>query len=82
MKEGNPNDRIYRFELSAEFYQFYLQDELVEIEVDWTEQEIRDNLALSSGPIVVGTICERIVPVEVQILASEATPNIRHPAKT
>lgn len=72
----NPKDRIYRFELSAEFYQFYLQDELVEIEVEWTEQEIRDNLALSSGTIAVGTICERNVPVEVQILASEPTLNM------
>ncbi len=69
-------DRIYRFKLSAEFNQFYLQDELAEGEVDWTEEEGRNKLALSFGIIAVGTNCDRVVPVEVQILSSEPPLNL------
>jgi len=78
MSEGMPpnlNDRHYHFELSAEFNQFYLQDESVKGEVDWTVQEGHDNLAYNFGIIAVGTNCDRVVPVEVQILSSEPPLN-------
>jgi hypothetical protein len=69
------NDRHYHFELSAEFNQFYLQDESVKGEVDWTVQEGHDNLAYNFGIIAVGTNCDRVVPVEVQIMSSEPPLN-------
>lgn len=74
--KSNLKGQYYYFELSAEFGQFYLQDELAEGEVDWNEQEASDNLALSFGIIAVGTNCDRIVPVEVQILSSEPPLNM------
>jgi hypothetical protein len=75
-KQRNLLDRIYRFHLSAEFNQFFIQDELADAEVDWTEEEGRVNLALNDGIIAVGTNCDRVVPVEVQILSSEPPCNI------
>jgi len=78
MSEGMPpnlNERYYHFELSAEFNQFYLQDESVKGEVDWTVQEGHDNLAYNFGIIAVGTNCDRVVPVEVQIMSSEPPLN-------
>jgi len=65
--------RLYRFNLSAEFNQFYLQDEDADWELMdnlWTEEEGQDQLALAHGVIAVGTNCDRIVPVEVQITIS------------
>ena len=77
--------RLYRFNLSAEFNQFYLQDEDVDWELMdslWTQDEEQDQLALAPGVIAVGTNCDRIVPVEVQITIFSKKPGRaegRHP---
>ena len=70
-------DRLYRFEVSAEFNQFYLKDELAKGVVDWNEDECWNNFASDDGLISVGTNCDRIVPVEVYILNSEPPLDLR-----
>jgi len=57
----------YRFQLLAEYNQFYLQDEFADEEVDWDESEGRNQLALKPATIAVGTLCERVVPVVIHV---------------
>lgn len=64
-------NRTYRLNLSAEFQQFYLRDEWSDEDVDWTEQENYHLIATNLGVISVGTNCDRIVPVEVEVRSSE-----------
>src|SRR5215470_3184012 len=64
-------DRHYHFEISAECYQFFLEDELTESYIDWTNEQVENLLTLSPGIIAVGTNCDRIVPVDVHVLSSE-----------
>lgn len=68
--------RAYQFRLWAEFDQFYLQDEGVDQDVLWTDQEVENNLALRPGTMAVGTPCDRVVPVEVQILTKQPQLNL------
>ena len=71
-RESNRMDeQHYRFQLSAEFNQFYLQDEASEGEATWSIEEELNNVALDAGLIAVGTECDRVVPVEIHISASE-----------
>ena len=44
--------------------------------VEWTDQEVHDNLALSPGMIFVGTNCDRVVPVSIQLVGAEPPINV------
>jgi len=58
----------YRFALSAECQQFYIQDEWDDDEyVEWNPKECDDQVALSRGTIGVGTACDSVVPLEIQV---------------
>lgn len=67
----------YKFELFADYFQFYLQDEQSkgDLSSSWTEQAVSDMLAVAPGIIGVGTVTFRTVPVEVKVLKSPPTDN-------
>ena len=64
----------YNFELFADYFQFYLQDEGQEdLSLDWTEEETKDRVALAPNTIGVGTARNTTVPVTIEVRA--APPN-------
>jgi len=71
----------YQFDLFADYYQFYLQDEQAagDLSNSWTEQAIKDRLALAPGTIGIGTARNTTVPVMVVIHSS--APDEENPAR-
>jgi len=63
----------HRFELFADYFQFYLQDESAEgnLGESWNQQAVRRLLALAPGTVGVGTVRNMTVPVTVQVRQSE-----------
>ncbi|HEX5885608.1 MAG TPA: hypothetical protein VFY67_13795, partial [Pyrinomonadaceae bacterium] len=63
----------YRYNLFADYFQFYLQDEKVDGNLSdaWNEQAVTNLLAVAPGTIGVGTVRNMEVPVEVEVLESE-----------
>lgn len=61
------------FELFADYYQFYLQDEHASGDwADaWTDEAVAQLLAVAPGVIGVGTARNSAVPVEVEVLEAE-----------
>src|SRR5262245_31348180 len=66
---------LYTYELFADYYQFYLQDEKAEGDLSdsWTKEATDNLLALAPGTIGVGTARNMDVPVTVQILDAAPT---------
>ena len=60
---------IYKYELFADYFQFYLQDEAADgdLSESWTEEATTRQLALAPGTIGVGTARNMTVPVTVEI---------------
>ena len=58
------------FELFADYYQFYLQDERAPGDLGdaWTDAAVDQLLAVKPGVIGVGTVRNTGVPVEVEVL--------------
>ena len=65
----------HTFELFADYFQFYLQDEAAtgDLSDAWTPDAVARLLALAPGTIGVGTARNMSVPVDVEIL--EAAPH-------
>jgi hypothetical protein len=61
---------VHSFELFADYFQFYLQDETAsgDLSEAWTSDAVDRLLALAPGVIGVGTARNMNVPVEVEIL--------------
>ena len=61
-----------QFELFADYFQFYLQDEQSQGDLSnsWTEKAVSDMLAVAPG-VGVGTVRNMDVPVEVEVLDSQ-----------
>jgi hypothetical protein len=59
----------YNYNLFADCYQFYLQDEDADGDLSdsWNEQAVKNLLAVAPGTIGVGTVRNMDVPVEVEI---------------
>jgi hypothetical protein len=59
----------YRFDLLADYHQFYVQDELAEGNLgdSWTPEATERLLALAPGTIGVGTVRNMQVPVEIEV---------------
>lgn len=59
----------YHYELFADYFQFYLQDEQAEGDLSnsWTSEAVERMLALAPGTIGVGTARNMTVPVTVEI---------------
>ena len=58
----------HRFELFADYFQFYLSDEQLQGDLSdaWTDEAVAQLLALASGVVGVGTVRNMDVPVEVE----------------
>jgi hypothetical protein len=67
----------YEFELFADHYQFYLQDEQADGDLSnsWTEQAIKDSFALALGTIGISTARNMDVPVTIEVHNSEPDNN-------
>ncbi len=63
----------YRYELFADYHQFYIQDEQVDgdLSESWTQQAIDILLALVPGMIGIGTARNMTVPVTAQVLKEQ-----------
>ena len=61
---------VHRFELFADYFQFYLQDDDIEagdFSDSWTPEAIASGVALATRGIAVGTARNTTVPVEVVV---------------
>lgn len=70
--------QTHRFELFADYFQFYLQDEAVEGDLSdsWMEQAHVRRLALAPGTIGVRTARSMDVPVVVEVRQSEPVEDL------
>lgn len=61
------------FEIFADYYQFYLQDETAEGNLSdaWTEDAVERLLAVASGTVGVGTVRNTTVPVAIDVIDHE-----------
>ncbi len=68
----------YSFELFADYFQFYLQDEQAEGDLSeiWTTHAVNNLLALVPGTIGVGTVRNMTVPVTVEVVETAPTDNL------
>lgn len=69
--------RRIEYELFADYFQFYLQDESAEgnLEASWSEEAVARLLAIAPGTVGVGTVRNMNVPVTVEILDAEPAPD-------
>ena len=67
--------RRYEYELFADYFQFYLQDEPVggNLGDSWTEEAVARLLAIAPGTVGVGTVRNMNVPVVVEVHDAEPT---------
>ena len=65
--------RRFEYELFADYFQFYLQDESAEGNLgdSWTDEAVTRLLALAPGTVGVGTVRNMNVPVTVEVLDAE-----------
>jgi len=64
----------YNFDLFADYFQFYLQDEQADLDLSlniWSEQAVEDLLAVTPDIIHIGTVRNMTVPVAVEVHDSE-----------
>jgi hypothetical protein len=68
------------FDLFADYFQFYLQDELVDGNLgdSWTPEAVDRLLAVAPGTVGVGTVRNMTVPVDIERCDSE--PDESHDA--
>jgi hypothetical protein len=71
--------QMRHFQLFADYFQFYLQDESAEGDVSdsWTDEAIGILLALAPGTIGVGTVRNMEVPVDVELCDSAPNDDLR-----
>ncbi len=62
--------RHFEYELLADYFQFYLQDESADgsLGESWTEEAVARLLAVAPGAIGIGTVRNMQVPVIVEVL--------------
>ena len=65
-------------ELFADYFQFYLQDEAADGNLgdSWTEEAVERLLAIAPGVVGVGAVRNMDVPVVLEVLAEEPTPDV------
>ena len=64
-------ERSYSFRVSAEFFQFLIKDVWAEGDLSWDERTLIELFTLAPGTIGIGTNCEGLVSVEVQLWSSD-----------
>jgi hypothetical protein len=67
----------YSFELFADYFQFYLQDDAVtgDLSESWTPEAVDRLLAVARGVIGVGTLRNMNVPVDVEVFQKAPDEN-------
>jgi hypothetical protein len=71
--------RFFRYELFADYSQFYLHDQSSLGEFDgscWTAEAVDRMLAVAPGTVAVGTVRNMDVPVTVEVLDGEPGPDL------
>jgi hypothetical protein len=70
--------RRFEFELFADYFQFYLQDESADgnLGESWTAEAVGRLLALAPGTVGVGTVRNMRVPVAVEVLDAEPSSDL------
>lgn len=65
--------RRFDYELFADYFQFYLQDESVQGNLgdSWSQEAVDRLLAVAPGTVGVGTVRNMDVPVTVEVFQSE-----------
>ena len=63
----------HKYELFADYFQFYLQDEAADGDLSdsWTTEAVQRLLAIAPGAVGVGTVRNMNVPVTVEVLDGE-----------
>jgi hypothetical protein len=63
----------FTFDIFADFYQFYIQDENADVEWSdsWTPEAISRMLAIAPGMVMIGTARNTTVPVTLEIHSLE-----------
>ena len=71
-------NQSYSFNLFADYFQFYLQDEIAEgnLGESWTNEAVERLLALAPGTIGVGTARNMTVPIIVEVNDQEIIEEI------
>ncbi len=69
--------RRYQYELFADYFQFYLQDEGAngDLSDSWTEDAVSNLFAVAPGVVGVGTVRNMDVPVTVEVFDAEPESN-------
>jgi hypothetical protein len=69
--------RAQRFDLLADYFQLYLQDEGAtgDLSNSWGPEAVERLLAMAPGMIGVGTVRNMTVPVEMEIAGQEPPPD-------
>lgn len=70
--------RSYDYNLFADYFQFYLQDETAEGDSSeaWTDEAFNDFVAVVPGMILIRTVRNMDVPVRLEILESEPSVDV------
>src|SRR6188508_1566944 len=71
----------YKFELFADYFQFYVQDDLEgigDLSETWTQEAVDRLLAVAPGTVGVGTVRNVTVPVDIEW--SDSEPDESHDA--
>jgi hypothetical protein len=65
--------RRFEYQLFADYYQFYLQDESVkgDLSESWSEEAVTRLLAVAPGTVGVGTLRNMVVPVTVELFDAQ-----------
>lgn len=73
-------DSKFELKLSADYYQFYLQDEAVDGDLSdsWNEEAVDRLLAATNGTIGVGTVRNTEVPVLLEISNEEPNDDFKY----
>ncbi|MGI8854897.1 MAG: lipocalin-like domain-containing protein [Thermomicrobiales bacterium] len=74
MSEGTRREREFHFDLFADYFQFYLQDEQADLagsEGIWTDRSLADMVAVAPGQLLVSTVRNMTVSVTVMLTDSE-----------
>lgn len=69
---------MFQFSLFADYFQFYLQDELADgdLSESWDEEATARMLALAPGTVGIGTVRNMDVPVTLEIHDQEPNPDL------
>jgi hypothetical protein len=63
----------YKFQLFADYHQFYIQDESADGDLSdaWTAEAVERLLAIAPGAVGIGTVRDSDVPVTIDVLEEE-----------